>query len=69
MSGAGTLLGAAAAWPVARLMSAFLFEVTAFDPATVATVAGILCGISAAASFVPVWRVFRLDPVRIVNSE
>ena len=69
LGGAGTLLGAVAAWPAARLLSAFLFGVTAFDPAMMASVAGILCGISAAASLVPVWRVFRLDPVRIVKTD
>jgi predicted permease len=69
LAGFGAIVGWAVAWPVARLLSVFLFGVTVFNPATMAILAGILCGVSAAASFVPAWRVFRLDPVRIVNSE
>ncbi|HEX7136834.1 MAG TPA: FtsX-like permease family protein, partial [Vicinamibacterales bacterium] len=67
LAGAGTLLGAAAAWPVGRLMSVFLFGVSAFDPATMVSVAGVLCGISAVASFLPARRVLRLDPARIIK--
>jgi predicted permease len=65
----GTIVGAAAAYPSTRLISALLFGVNPFDLGTVAVVAGVLCGVAAAASYVPARRVFRLDPVSIVHSE
>jgi predicted permease len=69
LTGVGALLGAAAAWPVARLLSVFLFGVGPFDPATIFSVAGVLCGVSAAASYLPARRVLRLDPALVMKSE
>jgi len=65
----GTILGAAASYPSARLISALLFGVNPFDVGTVAIVAGVLCGVASAASYLPARRVFRLDPVSVVHAE
>jgi putative ABC transport system permease protein len=65
----GTIVGAAAAYPSTRLISALLFGVNPFDLWTVSIVAGVLCGVAAAASYLPARRVFRLDPVSVVHSE
>jgi putative ABC transport system permease protein len=69
LAAVGALLGGAAVWPIARLLSVFLFGVSPFDPATVGGVAVVLSGISAIASYVPARRILQLDPVRIIKSE
>ena len=68
LSVVGTILGGAAAWPATRLLSTLLFGVGAFDPATMAIVAGILLTVSAAAAYLPARRVVRIDAARVVQS-
>ena len=68
LSLAGTMLGGAAAWPTTRFLSTLLFGVGAFDPATMAIVAGLLLAVSSAAAYIPARRVLRIDAVRVVRS-
>jgi ABC-type antimicrobial peptide transport system permease subunit len=69
MLGVGTLVGAAAALGLARLVSSLLFGVNANDPATLAVAAIALTIATGAAAFLPSWRAARLDPMRALRSE
>jgi predicted permease len=63
LTGAGVLLGVGAAAALARLMSALLFGVGAWDPLTYAAVSVLLAAIALLASYVPARRASRLDPI------
>jgi putative ABC transport system permease protein len=59
----GVALGLGGALALASLLQALLFQVSARDPATFASVAGILLVIGFAATIVPARRATRVDPV------
>ena len=69
LAGAGIAIGGAAAFLLTRLMSGLLFNVTHGDPATFATVAAVLAGVAAVASYVPGRRATRVDPVIALRAE
>jgi ABC-type antimicrobial peptide transport system permease subunit len=69
MALAGVVLGLGGALMLARLVSAMLYGVTAFDPLTLAGVAVVLMGISLLAGFGPARRASRIDPVRALRHE
>lgn len=54
---------------MARLMASLLFEVSAYDPVTFATVALVLTAVSAAATYLPARRAAAIDPVRALRLE
>jgi len=60
---AGLVLGLAGALALTRLIAGWLYGVSPVDAATLATVAGLLFGVSLAASAIPAWRAARIDPV------
>ena len=59
----GTLIGVIVALPVARLLSALLFGVSAHDPLTFIAVPLLLATVAAAACLAPARRATRVDPV------
>lgn len=61
--GMGMLCGLFAAFGVTRLMSAFLYGVTATDPVTLAAVSLLLIGVAFLATVFPAARATRVDPV------
>jgi putative ABC transport system permease protein len=63
----GAGLGLAASLALGRLLEAFLFQVAANDPLTLATVAAGLLVIVAAASYLPARRATRIDPVEALR--
>jgi predicted permease len=65
--GAGIGLGAAVA--ATRLMKTLLFGVTALDPVTFASVALVLIGAAALASYLPAHRATLVDPVEALRTE
>ena len=65
----GVVLGLGGALMLARLVSAMLYGVSAFDPLTLAGVAVVLMGISLLAGFGPARRASRIDPVRALRHE
>ncbi len=65
----GIVLGGAAAFALARLMSSILFEVTPADPLTFGGVAVLLCAIALLACYVPARRAASVDPMRALRSE
>jgi len=66
---AGMLVGLAAALAITRLVSGFLFGVRATDPLTFGAVASVLLVSAAAASYLPVRRATRVDPLVALRYE
>lgn len=65
----GLAVGLAAALAVARILSGFLFGVTAWDPLTYAAVVALVIGVVTAASVVPVRRITRVAPADVLRCE
>jgi ABC-type antimicrobial peptide transport system permease subunit len=62
-------VGVAGALALTRFMSALLFGVSAYDPATLTTVAALMTGVALAAATIPAWRAARTDPATALRSE
>jgi len=69
LSGIGVICGIAVAVPLARLMSALLFEVSPLDPYTYLAVAAVLLAAAMAASYLPARRATRIDPMEALRAE
>jgi ABC-type antimicrobial peptide transport system permease subunit len=69
MLGLGTVVGAAAALALARLVASLLFGVQANDPATMGTAAIGLAIAAVAAAYLPARRASLLDPMRALRDE
>ena len=54
---------------VTRVMSSLLFGVSATDPATFATVAGLLSAVALVASYLPARRAARVEPIAVLRAE
>jgi putative ABC transport system permease protein len=69
LAAAGLVVGLAGAIGLSRLVAAFLFGVTATDPATYAAAAVVLLLTAAFASYVPGRRAMRVDPAVALRQE
>ncbi len=69
VTAAGTLLGIVGAWALTGLMEAILFQVSTTDPVTFVTAPLLLVSISLLATWVPVRRASRIDPIEALRSE
>ena len=69
MSVGGVIVGVLGAVAATRLLSSWLYEVEATDPATFATVAVVLIGIALLATYLPARGAARVDPVNAMRSE
>jgi hypothetical protein len=67
--GAGVLLGAPAAWVLARVVASLQYGVGPADPATVLAVFGGVAAISVAAVARPILEAFRVSPLELLRSE
>ena len=65
----GLVIGAAAALAGGRVVSSFLYGVTAADPATFVGVSLLLACVAAAASWLPARRAARVDPMVALRHE
>ncbi|HKQ04611.1 MAG TPA: ABC transporter permease [Blastocatellia bacterium] len=69
IAGVGVGIGLAAALALTRLMSSFLFGVSATDPLTFIAIPLILAGVALGACFVPARRATRVDPMVALRYE
>ncbi len=69
VSAIGCVAGIAIAAAFTRLLAGMLFGVSATDPLTMASVAAIVLGVSAAASLLPAIRAARLEPMQVLRED
>jgi ABC-type antimicrobial peptide transport system permease subunit len=65
----GTAVGAVGAAGLTRLLSSFLFGVTAIDPMSFGGAALVVLVLGAAAAFVPAWRAGTVDPATVLREQ
>ena len=65
----GLVLGLAAALALGQLASAILYEVSPYDPVTLAGVMLLFLAVSAFASLLPAVRASGTDPATVLRSE
>jgi putative ABC transport system permease protein len=66
---AGIAIGVILALATTRVLSAFLFGVTATDPRMLVLSAAVLGVVAVAAGALPAWRAARLDPMETLREE
>jgi putative ABC transport system permease protein len=64
----GVVIGLGLSYVTARALNAMVFGITAHDPVTFATVAGLLGGVAVLASYLPARRATRVDPLQALRS-
>jgi putative ABC transport system permease protein len=69
LTGVGVAIGLGAATGLARLMSSLLFGISPLDPVTYLAVPLILAMAAAFATYLPVQRATRVDPVQALKAE
>jgi len=69
LAGLGTALGMLGAFALARLLKTLVFEVSTTDPATFASVAGMVIVVALLAGYIPALRATATDPVNALRSE
>ena len=69
MAGVGILLGALAALPLVKFVSAMLFDVQPTDPVVFGAVALLVAGTAMLATFIPARRASRVDPMVALRAD
>jgi predicted permease len=69
LAGLGTALGLLASFGVARLLKSLIFHVSPTDPATFASVAGLVILVALLAGYVPALRATATDPMNALRAE
>jgi predicted permease len=69
LAGYGLLLGLALSFALSRFLKSLLFEVSAADPLTYATVSALMLGITVLACYVPARRASAVDPLVALRYE
>lgn len=69
LASVGSLLGIAGAFGLARVLSGFLYQVSATDPMVFGAVACVLCLVAITASWLPALRASRVEPVVALRDE
>ena len=63
LAGIGLLFGLIAMLPATDVLSSMLYDVGIYDPLTIASVVGVLCGVAGLACFLPARRITKADPM------
>jgi ABC-type antimicrobial peptide transport system permease subunit len=69
VAGAGLLAGVGCTFGVSRLLSGFLFGISASDPFTVVGTAVAIAGLATLAAYVPSRRIVNVDPMLSLRAE
>jgi ABC-type antimicrobial peptide transport system permease subunit len=69
LSGLGILIGIVAALGMGRILTSFLYGVSASDPLTFLSVSAFLAAIAAGASFFPARRAASINPMEALHRE
>jgi ABC-type antimicrobial peptide transport system permease subunit len=65
----GVVIGIAAAFGLTRLLTTFLFGVTAHDPIAFVAVSVVICAVALIGVWLPARRAARVDPVIALRAE
>jgi putative ABC transport system permease protein len=63
LAAVGLVIGVVGALALARVMSAFVFDISVYDPLTLVAVLLVLASVAAVACFIPARRATRIDPM------
>jgi putative ABC transport system permease protein len=69
LASAGLIVGLLAAVALSRTIATLLFDMSPTDPATFATVTGLLAGVAFLASYLPARRAASVDPIEALRAE
>jgi predicted permease len=69
LAGLGTALGVVAAFGLSRLLKSLIFDVSPADPATFASVAGIVIVVALVAGYFPALRATATDPMNALRAD
>ena len=65
----GVGIGILASFLLTRLMTSFLYGISALDPLTFVAVAAMLLTVAMLACYIPAWRAMRVDPIVVLRHE
>ena len=69
LAGCGLVLGLVGALALGRVLTSLLYDVSAYDPATLAAITGVAALTALLACIVPAIRAVRLDPIAALRAE
>ena len=65
----GVVLGGAVLYATVRFIQGMLYQISAFDPATLLATIALLVAVTFLAAFLPAFRASRVDPMMALRCE